>query len=1079
MIRLAVERPAVVWATCIALLVAGALALVRLPLATRTTVELPRLMISAGLAGASPEVIETYITSPIESAVQGVRGVRRVNSNSNDGAATLAVELDESADVQMTRLAILERLELLRGEFPPAVYGPSVANYVPEGLEEAPLLSLTVFGPYTPAALQQLLNERVSPRLGSVPGVAGVQVRGGTSRGVSVSYDATMLRRVGIAPQLLADAVNSARVVQSLGVQQNGSTVRNVVLRDQPNALVDLAALPVRGPGGRVFTLGQLATIRADEDTRGQFFRIDGAPAVAVDITRHPGADAIRTAALLRAAIAELATGMPPAVRLRVSNDTSEDLACELRDLGVRGAIAFGAVLVVLLVMLRDWRAVALVMFSTAVAIAGTALSLYLLDIPANLLTLAGLGMGIGVLVQNALVVVQRLAASRRADAHASHQRDANVREVRVQDARGQEARGREVRGQEARGREAYVQETRLQEPQIQVAHVQVAQVQVAQVQEAWVRDAEQIAPAVIGSTLTTAVVLFPFLYLQGNARAAFVPFSAAFAIALVWSVLAALLVVPALGVRLATNTHRRSRIARVYRTIIARTLRWRVATLTIAAAAVGVLAWGFIVKVPRSSFGGLDERRTTLSVGLSFPRGSDPQTLDAAMRDFEQLSTGRPEVEQVRASSRGTAAAQMLVTFTRSGGYTAVPAELQELLTQRAVLVGGANVSVFGEGPGFSSSSGGGSMSTFRLTLLGYSYDGVGRIANDVKARLERIPRVRDVRISAGGYFGGDRSYQITLAPERAAMARYGVSASQLAASFAREVRGPAGRQLVEIAGDELPVTLKTVGARDRSIGELQDAIVPTHSGAPVRIGDLSVSNELEALSTIQRQDQQYVLQVAYDFRGPAKLARRTHNAFVKTLAAPPGYSIANVTEHVGDDADATEQNLYLVFAMGLALVLLAVALVFDSVWSAMMVLVSLPLSLAGVAAAFWFTGTAFTREAAVGVILVVGLAVNHAILVIDAAHRKRRVRTLSAGDVLRAMHDRAGMIVCVTLASLASLAPLSVGTDATRLFGAIALATAGGTIAGTLGVLFVLPAMLVERRAKPPRSRILPSKY
>jgi len=1011
-----VRRPAVVWAVCIALLLAGTIAFTRLPLATRTTVELPRLMISAGLAGTAPEVIETYLTSPIEAAVQGVRGVRRVNSNSYDDFASLTVELDETADVQMTRLAILERMELLRGDFPPGVFGPSVENYVPEGLEEAPLLSLVVFGPYTSGALQKLLDERVSPRLGSVPGVAGVQVRGGTALGVSVSYDAVMLRRVGIAPQLLTDAINGARIVQALGTQSRGAqsagvqssaatstatSVRNVVLRDQPNTLADLEALPIRGPGGRVFRLGELATVRADEDARGQFFRIDGEPAVAIDITRHPGADAIRTAALLRVAIAELGPTMPPAIRLHIANDSSEDLASELRDLGIRGAIAFGAVLLVLLVVLQRVRAVALVMFSTAVAIAATALSLYVFDIPANLLTLAGLGMGVGVLVQNALVVVQRLA----------------------------------VADDSADGR---------------------------------IRATSQIAPAVIGSTLTTGVVLFPFLYLQGNARAAFAPFAAAFVIALLWSVMTALFVVPALGAGVARSRRAWSRSHRVYARIVARTLRWRVATLTVSAAVLGVLTWGFIAKVPRSSFSGFGERRTTLSVGLSFPRGSDPQTLDAAMREFEQLATKRVEVEQVRASSRGTASAQMLVTFTRRGAYTAAPLELQELLTQRAVVVGGAVVSVFGEGPGFSSGGGGGTMSTFRLRLLGYSYEGVGRIADDLKARLERIPRVRDVRISAGGYFGGDRSFQVTLTPDRPTMARFGVNASQLGASIAREVRGPAGRQLLEIGGDELPVTIKTLGARDRSVSELQDAIVPTRTGTPIRIGDLAMLDEREALSTIQRQDQQYVLQVAYDFRGPTKLARRTHDAFVKTLAAPPGYTIADVTDRFGDDDDTSERGLWLVFALGLALVILAVALVFDSVWASMMVLLSLPLSLGGVALAFWITHTAFTREAAVGVILVVGLAVNHAILVIDSALQKRLRGRLHAGDVLRAMLDRAGMIVCVTLASLASLIPLSVGTDTSRLFGAIALATAGGTIAGTVGVLFVLPAVLIGRRSK-----------
>src|SRR6187399_701379 len=117
MIRFAAHRPAVVWASCIALLIAGGIAFSRLPLATRTTVELPQLSVGASWSGAAPEVVETYLTSPIEAAVQGVRGVKRVNSTSNDGSANLRIDLEANADVQMTRLAILERLELLRSEW--------------------------------------------------------------------------------------------------------------------------------------------------------------------------------------------------------------------------------------------------------------------------------------------------------------------------------------------------------------------------------------------------------------------------------------------------------------------------------------------------------------------------------------------------------------------------------------------------------------------------------------------------------------------------------------------------------------------------------------------------------------------------------------------------------------------------------------------------------------------------------------------------------------------------------------------------------------------------------------------------
>lgn len=1010
MIRFAAHRPAVVWASCIALLIAGAIAFSRLPLATRTTVELPQLQVSASWPGAAPEVIETYITSPIEAAIQGVRGVKRVSSTSSDGAAFLRVDLDAKADVQMTRLAILERLELLHGELPPGVSSPSVSNYVPQGLEDPPLMLLTVFGPYTPGTLQKLLDERVKPRLAGVSGVSSVEVQGRTVLGVAVSYDPILLRRIGVSPLLLTEALNGARMVQALGVQQQGTFIRNVMLRDQPNALADLENLPVRGPGGRTFRMGELATVRAEEDSRGQFFRIDGIPAVAIAISRHAGADAIKTAAALRATIDAMKPGLPLGVRLRVGSDQSEDLANELSDLTKRGGIAFGAVMLVLAITLRRWRAVALVMGSTAVAIAATALSLYVFDVPANLLTLAGLGMGVGILVQDALIVVNRLStAADTADGRASATR--------------------------------------------------------------------RITPAVVGSTLTTAVVLFPFLYLQGNARSAFVPFAAAFVLALGWSLFTALLMVPALGAGSGRGHKPWRRTQRLYVMVLGRMLRWRAASLLLTVGVMGVLVWGFVKKVPRSSFSGFGERRTTLNVTLSFPRGSEPTSVDRAMREFESIAVGRPEVEQVKTRAGSSTNAQMQVIFTRTGGLTAVPLEMQEALTQRAVLIGGASVGVYGEGPGFNSGGGGGSFASFRMRVLGYSYDGVARIADDLKGRLERITRVRDVRITSGGYFGGDRGSQVTLEPDRASMARYGVSAAQLTQAVSREVRGPVGRQLLEIGGDELPVTVKAAGSLDRTIEQLQDAIIPTRTGAPVRIGDVAWVDAREALNTVMREDQQYVRQVSYDFRGPNKLARRTHTAFMKSLSAPAGYSIVDITDGSPFERDDSEKGLWLVFAIGIALVVLTVALVFDSVWGAAMVFLSLPLALAGVAAAFWALKAAFTREAAVGVILVVGLAVHQAILLVDAALAKRRARRdagldarLDAGMVMRAAMDRGGMIMLITLASLASLVPLSVGTDSGSLFGAIALATAGGTVAGTVGAMFVVPLLLVGRRQKRP---------
>jgi multidrug efflux pump len=187
MIRWAASRPAVIWATSVVILLGGIVSFSRLALATRTTVELPRLQISSTWTGASAELMEMYVASPVESAIQGVRGVRKTSSRSQEGSATITAELDPKADVQIARLSILERLEMLAPEFPRGVTRPSVRNYVPTELQEPTLFTLTVTGPYTPGALQKLGDDVLAPRLSAVSGVAGVTAFGGTEFSVSVS----------------------------------------------------------------------------------------------------------------------------------------------------------------------------------------------------------------------------------------------------------------------------------------------------------------------------------------------------------------------------------------------------------------------------------------------------------------------------------------------------------------------------------------------------------------------------------------------------------------------------------------------------------------------------------------------------------------------------------------------------------------------------------------------------------------------------------------------------------------------------------------------------------------------------
>ncbi|HEY4101938.1 MAG TPA: efflux RND transporter permease subunit [Gemmatimonadales bacterium] len=996
MIRWAAHRPAVLWAIAAGIFVSGAVAFGKLPLATRSTIEFPRLQVNASFPGASPELIETYLTAPIEGVVQGVRGVRRTSSTSEEGASTVTVDLDPGADITLARLGILERIQTLKRDLP-AQANVSVSNWVPKDLQQQPLLEVNVVGPYTPGALARVVRDILEPKLSSIPGIAGVNENGGADNRITVEYDPTLLHQLNIQPTALSTALASARQVQALGEIRRGSLAMSVSIHDQPHLVADLARLPVIAPGGRTFSLGQVAAIRPEEDANGQFYRLNGQTAVSISLYREPGADAIRTAALARAALPGLKALVPPGVRLRVNSDESEDLAHELDDLVTRGAIAFASVFLVLLLSLRSGPRALLVIGSAAVAIAGAALSLYLMHIPANLLTLAGLGMGVGILVQNGLVVVERLRAARntpdgRADAGA------------------------------------------------------------------------RIAPAVLGSTLTTTVVLLPFLYLQGNTRAAFAPFAIAFALALFWSVGTSLVFVPAVGRGEEGRALGWPRLGRLYERMVAATLRWRYLTLGLTVVALAVLTWGFIKKVPRVDWGrDFGAPRTTITASVGFPRGSDPAAVEHIISELEADAVGQPGVALVR-STGNRRNGNVNVEFTAEGSASDAPWVVSDKLTERAVLVGGTdNVSVSKpEGPGFYSSSGGSGSVSRRITILGYSYEGVLQMALDLKARLERIPRVRDVDVNGGNSYGSEHAVSVSLAPDRTALGRIGASAQDYSNSVSRQIRGISGSTTLQEGDDEVEVLLRAAGASERDIGQLSDALVSNPRGVPTRIGDVSTVGEVVGLSEIDRRDQQYVRTLTYDFRGPQKLADRVHKAFMNSITTPPGYTVADETYNY--QADESAKGLNRVFALGIILVLLAVAIVFNSVWAAAMVLLALPMALGGVIAAFWFTHTAFTRQAAVGVILVVGLAVNHSILLIDAALQSRRSGTwLTFGDALHAATDRVTMIVLVTLTTLASLIPMAVGTKSDSIFGAIALATAGGTIAGTLGVMFVMPAMLM----------------
>ncbi len=1009
MIRWVTSRPVVAWALALGLLGAGLVAAMRLPISTRSVIELPRLTIAASWPGATPEVVESWVTSPIEGAVQGVRGVIGTSSESAANSAQVTVQLDPDTDIALARLAVLERIEALRAQLPvPAQRSIQVSTYTPSDQQQRSLLIYNITGVYTPGALADTVRQWLVPTLSALPGVGDVGILGGAENGISITYDPDRLQRMGITPAALRAAIDQSRLFETLGVDDDGITLRPVTLLNEPVALDDLASLPISGPGGRVHTLGELASVRPSENSGGRFHRVNGRTAVTLSVRRLPGADAIRTAEHARHIVDSLRPLLPPGIQLQLLSDESTDLRQRMENLLMRGSLAGVAVLLVLLLGMRQIRSALLVLASALLAMAGTALSLYLLKVPANMLTLAGLAMGTGVLVQNGLVVAERLQFA---------------------------GPGPVARADTAR----------------------------------------RIAPAIFGATLTTLVVLLPFLYLQGNARAQFVPFAVAFGLALLWSVPAALLILPALA-RSGQPMHRWPRLARGHFRLLRTVLRWRLLVQCLTVAALAGLAWAFVNKVPRTNWGVYDTDvfRQSIMARVSFPFGADPIQVEALVRELEQIALRQPGNPLITTSGDATSGT-ITLAFPPETSLGEDPWIASDALTERAALIGGTemvSVTKPQAAQGFYNSSFFSAPISKQFRIYGYSFAGVLGIAQSLRERLILNPRIPEtgVQISQTSDAYSQRPQtSILLTPDRQALARVGATTRDFLSSVQRELAVEGGQTTIQVGATSYPVTLQSSGAAYRQLTELGDGLLQNPAQIRLPLRSVTRIESGQATGAISRMNQRYVRTLAYEFRGPQPMADRRHKAFMASIAVPPGYEVSDGWRDYSHDTSANA--LGMVFAVGVILVLLAVAMIYDSVWAAAMVFLSLPVSLGGVVIAFWVTGTAFTREAAVGVILVVGLAVNHAILLIDGAMAsRRRLGRVTPTAIFRATLDRTEMIVLVTLTTIASLIPMSYGTNPSRdLFAAIAIATAGGVLASALGGMYLFAPLLLGWRAMP----------
>ncbi|HET7583685.1 MAG TPA: efflux RND transporter permease subunit [Gemmatimonadaceae bacterium] len=1032
MIRLSIKRPVAISMVYVAAALLGVAAWRNIPLELLPDTRLPQLSITAVWPGASPEATEALLTSPLEGAVQQVRGVVKVESTSSDqggsGLAQLTVQFAPETDMDFARLELAERLSALREELPAAASSPRVEQYVPEAFQQQtqPFLSYDVTGPYTLAALRTYVDETIVPDVQQLDGVANVTVNGGLRPVVRIVLDPQRIAALRLSPAMVRERVTQLDLVREAGVARDEITglERTVTIREHARDVGDIASAVLLSGGGRLVRVRDVATVSAGYEDPDSYFRIDGRPALSFEVHRQPRSNALRVSDRVKGALATLSSQAPPGVRLILANDESRAIRLQLTDLRHRALISAVVVFVVLLVSLRSLRSAGVVFATIAFSILIALNLLYFAHYSLNVLTLMGLAMGFGLIVDNAIVVLENI-----------HRR---------------------VRGGEA--------------PEAAAEH-----------------GSREVVVAILASTLTTVVVFIPFMYLQGELRAYYVPMAVAVGVSLLASLFVAFSFIPAVSRRVLAAVRRaparRSPVALgampararwlwrrdLHGSLVATTLRWPWVTVGVALVMLVGSGWLFQKHVVRGflwrNFYGED---TYLSVQIQLPRGAQLARTNELTTYFEQRLHELPEVDRF-VSHVYPQYALIRVTFPDSLERTAVPIAIKEQLTAFGNLFGGAEVRVYGYGPSFY--GGGGSAPNYSIKILGYNYETVRDIAEELGRRLTRFSRIRDVDVNASGeFYERDRATEMALHIDRARMAMHGLTARDVVGQVAAAVNGRAAGEVLPVGGQEVTLSIKRAGFDSLDVQGLENLLIPGR-GAPVRLGDVARVEERNVLGRIVREDQQYQRRVAYEFRGPAKLGDRVRDAVVASMRLPEGYTI-DVHDQFRWSTEE-QQQLYGVLAVALVLIYMVTAALFESAKQPLCVLLTVPMALIGVFLIFYLGHASFTREAYIGVIMMGGIVVNNAILLVDRVNQLRRDHGRPLREaILEGTRQRVRPILMTSACTVLGLLPLvlfSPTADA-NIWNALGFSLIGGLTSSTLLVLTVTPALylLFERRGE-----------
>lgn len=1021
--KFSVTRPVAVTMRIAALVLMGAVCFTRLPVDLLPEISVPTVSVSVNWPNVAPEEIETQVTRPLERAVSSVPNLYEVSSSSQEGSANVRVQFQYGTDIGTAAVDVLQQVQRARRDFPddPTLETPIVIKIDPSQL---PILIYAVSGESDPIKLRTLLNNQIAPLIESANGVSGVAVSGGQEKAIIVDVDPERLRAHNLS---LADV--SRRIVQEnlnvpAGIAKQGETeytIRSFGLFRNPD---EIAKIPVGVFNGQLVSLGEVANVRNEHSETRLYTRLNNESAAGLIITKQNGANTVATSEAVLKKI-EQAQKLYPNLKFKLAYDQSQFINTAVHNVQHHAIVGGILAVLILLFFLRNIRSTLVVALSIPISVISTFALLYVGGFSINTMSLGGLALATGLIVDDAVVVLENIFRHIERD-----KKDAVT---------------------------------------------------------AAIDGTNEIMSAVVASTFTIIVVFLPLLLIKGQSGQMFAQFALVVMFSIAISLLDATSVVPMLASRLISreahheNAEPRNFLEKQFalwgRWLDAldetykNGLRWALRRRWwVIGGAVAATAASFLL-VPMLGSELMPETDSgDFRVQVKMPIGTALERTNRVMQQVEKTITDNPNVETAFAAAgtnlslRGTS-----TSLASNEGSVTVKLKHERHETTQDVIGGlrkklsqipGARVTI-NQFDLVSQIMSGGNQN-LEVDVFGDDLKVLADTGREVMAKMRDVPGLENVDVN-----WQEATPELQWQVDRQKALQLGVTFQDIANTINTATRGTISSYYQE-NGFQYPIIVQLPEARRKTVPELLS---------------LKIKPTLPGLNGAQRPDVilQQVARPIYEV-GPSQITRLNRLRYIAITGKPEGRSASEVQADIGRimqevklptgyswDWGSTQRRRAEEFAgLGLA-VFLAIALIymllasqFESFIHPLTVLTSVPLCAIGIILSLFLTGRAFGLTAFIGVLMLVGIVVKNGILLVDYTNQLRERGMERDEAVLTAGPTRLRPILMTSCAAIGGLFLIAMGVgEGSETQAPMATVVIGGLITSTLLTLFIVPTV------------------